>query len=258
MGIRKFLNNLNDLVFQSGQAGGNAAQGPSEQLWSENYKAREQYFANSVGPLPDDIQKMLTMSAVWPGGGLLLIPAPKLGPKLCVYTTFGLSNSDMPAMHRMQDYSAHSEADKGTRVSGTLQVREPAPRRPGYAGYGYEILMLAEAGQQWPVNFLQWAVNTEINHDIGMLNRVEQYAGMTVASITVDSQMSINVLITKAEAPLPTGCTLPAGKMEVLVASVIHEQEMLWSHQHGRDALLHKLQDAGYGQRSLPGRASVI
>ncbi|WP_338848585.1 suppressor of fused domain protein [Massilia sp. W12] len=258
MGIRQFVSNLNALIFPGKQETAQAAPSPSEQLWRENYDAREAYFERAVGPLPPDILKMLHMAAVWPGGGLCVIPAPRLGPGMCLYTTFGLSNADMPTMYKMRDLSLQDEGGGGKRVSGTVEVREPAPRRPGFAGYGYEICMLAAENQSWPVNFLQWAVNAEMNQDVGFLQKVEQYQGLTIESILVAPGMHIHVLIAKAQAPLPDGCALPAGRMEMLAACVITEEEMRWSHQHGRDALLQKLQAAGLGYASTPGRKSVL
>ena len=66
------------------------------------------------------------------------------------------------------------------------------------------------------------------------------------------------VLISKALPPLPVGTQLPAGKMEILVATVITPEEMHWSMKNGRGALLQKLREAGVGQVSKPGRESVV
>ena len=68
----------------------------------------------------------------------------------------------------------------------------------------------------------------------------------------------VNVLIAKARAPLPTGTQLPNGKMELLVATTITDEEMQWSMTNGRGALLQELYDAGVGQISHPGRPSVV
>jgi len=43
---------------------------------------------------------MQNMTGVWPGGGLFVVAAPKIGKHLTVYTTFGLTNSDMPTRVR--------------------------------------------------------------------------------------------------------------------------------------------------------------
>jgi hypothetical protein len=68
----------------------------------------------------------------------------------------------------------------------------------------------------------------------------------------------VNVLSAKALAPLPPGTDWPDGHMDVLVATTITDEEMLWSQKNGRAALLGKLQEAGVGQISIPGRASSI
>lgn len=231
---------------------------PAEKLWQSNYDARQKYFESSVGPLPSDIMKMLNMTGVWPGGGLYVIPAPKLGKNLSVYTTFGFTNPDMPTTVKMSDFDLKTEGNRATQAGGSLSKKEPAPKRPGFAGYGYEIIMVAQSNQQWPLNFLQWAVNAEIGHDAGLLARVEKYDGLTVEQIQVAPGQMVNVLITKALAPLPTGTGLPVGRMEILVATSITNEEMLWSKTNGRPALLKKLQDAGVGQVSVQNRRSVV
>lgn len=230
----------------------------TEKLWQANYDARQKYFEKSVGPLPTDILKMLNMTGVWPGGGLYVIPAPKLGQNLSVYTTFGFTNSDMPTTVQVSDFDLQSDGKRATQAGGTLSRKQPALKRAGFAGYGYEILMVTQSEQQWPLNFLQWAVNAEIGNDVGLLNRVEKYNGLTVEQIQVGQGQMVNVLIAKAQPPLPLGTSLPAGKMEILVATTITEQEMKWSQSNGRAALLNKLQEAGVGQLSVPNRKSVV
>ncbi|WP_374334366.1 suppressor of fused domain protein [Leeia sp.] len=118
--------------------------------------------------------------------------------------------------------------------------------------------MVAARDQEWPLNFLQWAANAEIGNDAGLLDRVEKYHGLTIEQIQVGPTLSINVLIAKAQPPLPVGTTLPAGKMEMLVATVITDEEMRWSMTHGRDALLVALQKSGVGQISTLNRKSVV
>ncbi len=55
-----------------------------------------------------------------------------------------------------------------------------------------------------------------------------------------------------------TGLTLPNGSADMIVITVITAAEMLWSKEHGRDALLLRLQEAGVGQFSVLDRASVV
>jgi hypothetical protein len=112
--------------------------------------------------------------------------------------------------------------------------------------------------QQWPLAFLQWAVSAEISKDVGLLSRVEQYGGLTVEKIGVGGGNSVNVLIDKAQSPLPTGTTLPAGRMQLLVAVTITDEEMEWSMKNGRRALLDRLREAGIGQISSLSRQSVV
>jgi hypothetical protein len=229
-----------------------------EKLWQETYNSRQAYFEKTVGPLPQDILKMLSMSGVWPGGGLFVVPAAKVGPELAVYTTFGFTNPDMPTRVRMSGFKLDSDGNRATRGAGTLQGKEPAPQKAGAAGYGYEILVVTRKGAEWPLAFLQWAVNAEIGGDAGLLARAQKYDGLTVEQIDVGREGPINVLISMAQAPLPTGTSLPNGRMELLVATVITIEEMSWSMKNGRGALLKKLRDSGIGQVSVLGRKSVV
>lgn len=204
-----------------------------DRLWQACYDARQRYFEEKVGPVPQDILKMLSMTGMWPGGGLFVIPAEKIGPRLSAYSTFGLSN---PGMEDEDD-----------------------DEEPGaVAGLGYELLVVAEPDQNWPLAIVQWAVHAEVEHGAGLLYTVEKYNGATVEEIDTGDDGSVDLLIAKARAPLPTGTDLPNGKMEVLVATVITREEMNWSRKHGRDALLQKLEEKGIGQISIPGRKSVV
>jgi hypothetical protein len=230
----------------------------ADEAWQDNYDARQRYFESTIGPLPGDILKMLNMTGVWPGGGLFVIPASKLGQNLAVYTTFGLTNPDMPTRVRMSDFAVASDGARATHAEGKLQQKQPSARPVGAAGYGYEIFVVTARDQQWPLAFLQWAVNAEIGNDAGLLSRVEKFDGLTVEKIGVGGGNSINVLIAKAQLPLPTGTTLPAGKMDLLVAVTITDEEMLWSMKNGRGALLDKPREGGVGQISTLGRQSVI
>ena len=111
---------------------------------------------------------------------------------------------------------------------------------------------------QWPLWVLQWAANAELLHDAGLLGRVEKHDGLTVQDIEIDDGRSVNLLIARARAPLPAGTALPNGRLDLLVATVITAEEMHWSIQNGRGALLDKLMAGGVGQVSALARASVV
>ena len=93
-----------------------------------------------------------------------------------------------------------------------------------------------------------------------LLTRVEKNNGLTIEEIPVgnDENDTINVLIAKAQKPLPTDIKLPNGNMQILVATVITDEEMQWSIENGRDALLKKLMDANIGQISDRNRPSIL
>lgn len=230
---------------------------PKRELWNQVYDARRSYFESAIGPLPNDILKMMSMTGIWPGGGLFVIPADRLGPDIWAYTTFGFTNPDMPTTVTTSDARIETDVEGRQRMTATLQSKVPAPSVPGRAGYGYEILMLTNGRAEWPLSFLQWAVNTELVHDAGLLNRVERHAGLTVEEIEIGTDGPIDVLIAKALSPLPGPVQLPNGTMQILVATTITTDEMKWSFDHGRPALLERLARAGIGQISVPGRVST-
>jgi hypothetical protein len=79
-----------------------------------------------------------------------------------------------------------------------------------------------------------------------------------VGELSVGGDKPFNFLIAKARAPWPVATQLPNGKMDILVATIITEEELEWSKENGREALLKKLDEAHFGQISLPGRECVI
>lgn len=236
-----------------------AADDQADAQWQQVYSAREQYFAEHIGPFPQGILKMGNMIGVWPGGGLFVIPAKKISADAWVYTTFGFTNADMPTGTTVSDVATETD-DQGrvTKSTGTLKARPKAEIAQGAAGYGYELLVLAREQAEWPLWILQWTANAEILNDAGILERVNQYAGLTIEGVQIGENESVNLLIAKARKPLPTGASLPNGSMDLLIATVITDEEMRWSMEHGREALLDKLVAAGVGQFSVRDRASVV
>jgi hypothetical protein len=230
--------------------------------WQAAYTARESWYQREFGRFPSDILKMRNLFGVWPGGGLYALPADHVAPGLWLYTTFGLSNPDMPArVVPTAVAEAHDAAGRVVQATGTLQAKAPGTvvePPPGAAGYGYEFALVARDSVQWPLWVLQWAANAELLHDAGLLARVEKHDGLTVQDIEIDDGRRVNLLIAKARAPLPPGATLPNGRMDLVVATVITAEEMHWSMEHGRGPLLDRLVAGGVGQVSELGRASVI
>lgn len=62
------------------------------------------------------------MAGVWPGGGLYVIPADKIGKDITVYSTFGLTNSDMPAQATVSDVKVEKD-NLGRVVSSSANVK---------------------------------------------------------------------------------------------------------------------------------------
>src|SRR5262249_49147792 len=112
------------LVLLLGRGIAMADQRADEKLWREVYDARQKYYESSFGKLPKDILKMVNMAGVWPGGGLFVIPATKLGPNLWVYTTFGFTNPDMPTTVTIADVKVESDGKRPTRAESVLKKKE--------------------------------------------------------------------------------------------------------------------------------------
>ena len=236
--------------------------GDADARWQAAYAARSAWYEREFGRFPSDILKMRNLFGVWPGGGLYALPADHVAPGLWLYTTFGFSNPDMPARAVSTNVeNAQDELGRVTSTKATLRAKPPETivvPPPGAAGYGYEFALVARDSVQWPLWVLQWAANAELLHDAGILARVDKHDGLTVQDIEIDDGRSVNLLIARARAPLPAGTDLPNGRMDLLVATVITAEEMHWSIQNGRGALLDKLMAAGVGQVSTLARAPVV
>jgi hypothetical protein len=230
-----------------------------EKFWNAVHEARGALYERHFGPLPQDILKIMDLSGTWPGGGLYAIPAARLGQGKMVYASFGFSNPDMPTEVMPVEASVDRDAQqRPVKTSLTLQRKEnirPKTERPGY---GYELIVVAEEQAEWPLYILQWAARAELVKDADILGRVEQYDGLTVEKVQIGQNMFANLLFTKARSPLVDKLSLPNGSAEIIVATIVTDDEMRWSMKHGRIALLDRLVDAGVGQVSRPGRASVV
>ena len=240
-------------------AAADADKAAEQARWQRTFEARQAWFAREFGPLPDEILKIGHMTGVWPGGGLYVIPANKVRQGLWCYTTFGFSNTDMPASTTMTDVAVeHDTLGRPMRTTGTLKARPRAPVPAGAAGYGYEFALFAEEHIEWPLWVLQWAASAELVNDVGMLARVDKHGGLTISDLGVGRTEPIHILIARARPPFPVGTDLPNGRMHLLVATAITKAEMDWSFNNGRDRLLDKLVEKGFGQVSRLDRPSVV
>ncbi|MBO2671004.1 suppressor of fused domain protein [Shewanella algae] len=222
-------------------------------LWDNVYDARTAVFEKKFGLFPDEILKLGHMTGVWPGGGLFKSKASELGEDLWLYTTFGLTNPDMPTQYLPQNIN---QTDGNIEL--TLTKKETVPVYPERPGYGYEIIVLTQGEADWPLGLLQWAVNAEMLNDADLLGRVKKYNGLTIEDVMVGDGDYVNVLITQAHSPLPGSFTLPNGEGQLLIATVITDDEMAWSMKNGRDKLLTKLLASNDKQVSVINRPSVL
>lgn len=228
-----------------------------ETLWQTVYQERANFIESHFGQLPKNILRIKHLTGIWPGGGVFKLAAPKLGKGWWLYTTFGLSNPDMPTTVTASHVTREHEQGNPESHRATLSQKENVPSYANRPGYGYEIMVITDEPTDWPLAFLQWAVEAEILHDIDISGRVEKYGGLTTEDIAVGNGAYINVLISKALSPMPSAMPLANGEAKLLVATVITDDEMVWSMGNSREALLEQLEKSGLGQLSRLNRASL-
>lgn len=218
-------------------------------------RAREAAYAQYFGALPADILKMADLVGRWPGGGIYKIASTgNDGRPRWVYVSSGLANPGIPVLAG-ENSVTHDAEGRVAEIHGRLQGDGgflPAN------GFGYEILVISEEDADWPLALLQWAINAEFSHRIGLLDQVEQYQGVSVGDVAIGDGSDVDLLIQKAQAPLPASLHLPNGEIPLLVMTTITKPELDWSLQYGRDALLQQLLASPVGQTSTLSRASVL
>ena len=229
-----------------------------DQYWNEIYDSRYKYIEENIGKLPDDILKIMHLSGAWPGGGIYKFKANKLGNAPWVYMTFGLTNPDMPTTVIPKNVEIEAESGRSESTSFTLEKKQNVPSYPGRHGYGYELVVVTEEDEEWPLWFLQWAVEAELINDVDILGRVEKYNGLTVEDIYVGDAGMVNVLFQKAEKPFPEKIELPKGPSTFIIATVVTDDEMIWSKFNGREKLAKKLDENKIGQISNVKRSSIF
>ena len=217
-------------------------------------RAREAAYYEYFGELPADILKMADLMGRWPGGGIYKIRHNTPDGVRWIYISSGLANPGIPVTHGDSQVN-HDEHGRIDSIHATVQgTGETLPA----TGFGYEILLISETEADWPLIILQWAIHAEFKHRVGLLDRVLHYEGVTVSDIPIGEEETVNLLIHRAQPPLPEHLVLPNGHIPLLVITTITHEEMNWSLQEGRQALLEALLASDVGQISRRQRASVV
>lgn len=217
-------------------------------------RAREAAYYEHFGELPADILKIADLIGRWPGGGIYKIRHNTPDGVRWIYITSGLSNPNIPII----DGDTAIQHDENGRIDSIHARLQGTGDTLPATGFGYEILLISESEADWPLSLLQWAIHAEFTHRIGLLARVLKYDGVTVSDIPVDTEAPINLFIHPAQAPLPEHLSLPNGRIPLLVITTITREEMDWSLQQGRKALLEALTASDVGQISRLQRDSVV
>jgi hypothetical protein len=72
-------------------------------VWDQVYATREAAYLEHFGAVDGDVQKLMNLTGVWPGGCLVQIHAAR--HQLWVSSSFGLTNADMPAETRIERFA---------------------------------------------------------------------------------------------------------------------------------------------------------
>jgi len=219
-----------------------------ERKWDEVYAAREAIYAKHFGVIDGDVQKLMNLMGVWPGGCLVQVESPK--NQIWVTSSFGLTNADMPTSARSEEYKVEEQDDGNVSYQSRLAGRPPRAIPAGWAGYGYELLVLTRQKESWPLMLLNWAVPMEILKDVDILGRVHQYDGLTIEGITLGDGRVSDFLFAPLQQFAPAKTELPNGSMEFLVATTITREEMSFALAHGRKALIDRIKSRPSGQIS--------
>ena len=241
------------------------SQGPAASSWDDkaSTQAKRQYIneqrnrfiAEHIGEVPKDMLRLPSFNPFWPGGGFHVIKADKLGEGIHAYTTFGLTNHDMPTDVAVKPLNEH---DSTMESMYRKRSAEETPSYPTRAGYGYELMLLCPGESNWAMGVLKWAANAELLNDADLVAKVNRNKGIVLQDIPAATRMYVNLLIDKAPKPIPSNMDLPHGRADVLVATVITDDELAWSKEHGCQALADKLYEAGVGPISHPDRGSIF
>jgi hypothetical protein len=219
-----------------------------EQCWDDVYNARERFYAERFGPFPDLVHKLMNLSGVWPGGCLIRLEATKLNG-VWITSSFGLTNPDMPATTRTDEFGVEDTED-GRTYTMRCVAREPRDVPSGLAGYGYEILVVTRQQEEWPLMFLNWAVQMEILRDVEFLDRVQEIGAVTVEDVQLGEDMRSDFIIGPALPPFPAGGDLPNGRMNLLIATAITREGMEAALHYGQAEYLRRLMSSAAQQTS--------
>ena len=220
-----------------------------EKAWDAVYAAREALYAQHLGKLEGDVQKLINMMGIWPGGCLVQLESPRHG--VWVTSSFGLTNPDMPATTTLESFEVQGEGTGDLKHQMQIASRPPRPIPVGIAGYGYEMLVFTRGKETWPLNFLDWAVQMEITRDVDFLKRMEKYGAVTIEDVSLGEHGAGDFIIAPLRQFAPHKMELPNGTMELLVATRITRAEMqLGAGGKGRE-LLERIVKRPGGQVSL-------
>ncbi|GLR12442.1 hypothetical protein GCM10007907_12320 [Chitinimonas prasina] len=139
----------------------------------------------------------------------------------------------------------------GTHIYASCGLSDPeAFSGERDAGLGYELMVISQGPADWALQVIAQTLYAEVVNEAGFLEIVEAHDGMTTGGLDIGVAAPVNLMITKAFAPLPQTLQSAAGQVEMLVITVITDEEVTLSRKSGTPALLKQLISQGVGQLS--------
>jgi hypothetical protein len=226
-----------------------------DEVWQRVYDERDAFFEKNFGPLPTEIQKLMTV--LWPGGGIWDFEQSSI-PGKRVLVTCGLSNPDMPGGAKVAEFERVDSKDGNKTFNTKLARTIPRYVPPEWAGYGYEVAVISDPTDNRAMGVLTWIVEGELNHDGNYFGLLQKYGGLTVQDMGLFNGSKSDFLFYKANDPIPSSVQLSSGLMQLVIATSITRAERDFAKENGCSELVKRLIDAGVGQVTDFNRQSVV
>jgi Suppressor of fused protein (SUFU) len=224
-------------------------------IWQKVYDEREEFFEKNFGPIPTDIQKLMTV--LWPGGGIWDFEKSSISGKR-VLVSCGLSNPDMPGGAKVAEFERVDTQDGNKTFNTKLARTIPRYVPPEWSGYGYEVAVIADHSDNRAMGVLTWIVEGELNHDGNYFGLLQKYGGLTVQDMGLFDGSKSDFLFYQAIDPIPASVPLSSGLMQLVIATSITRAERDFAKEKGCSELVKRLFSAGVGQVTDFNRKSVV
>ena len=133
----------------------------------------------------------------------------------------------------------------------------PRTVAPDWAGYGYELLVITEKPEKWPLLALEAAARRELVQDVGLLEAVNEHGAALLDEVAVGGDRQVALLVVPATDALAPNVELPNGAAHLLVAIALQPTEQALVVMVGAGAGAQQLRHAGLALASRLDRAPL-